>query len=182
MGKLDVKMLRNLEPEDFRVLTAIEMGMKNHALVPGALAASIAHLRRGGIGKRMMELCKHKLLTYERGNRYDGYRLTNSGYDYLALKSLLKRDALDAFGNQIGVGKESNIYIVSAGAQERCLKLHRLGRVCFRKVVEKRDYHKNRYGLKRGICSGGLYFRICTESPPPGCTCRAFPPPRSLLL
>ncbi|ENN75057.1 hypothetical protein HUJ04_001221 [Dendroctonus ponderosae] len=144
MGKLDVKMLRNLGPEDFRVLTAIEMGMKNHALVPGALAAAIAHLRRGGIGKRLKELCKHKLLSYDRGDKYDGYRLTNSGYDYLALKSLLHRDAVDAFGNQIGVGKESNIYIVSAGGQERCLKLHRLGRVCFKKVVEKRDYHKNR--------------------------------------
>ena len=30
---------------------------------------------------------------------------------------------------------------------EACLKLHRLGRTCFRKVREKRDYHKNRRSM-----------------------------------
>lgn len=49
------------------------------------------------------------------------------GYDYLALKTLSKRDVIGSFGNQIGVGKESNIYIVAdAVGQEICLKLHRL--------------------------------------------------------
>ena len=28
--------------------------------------------------------------------------------------------------------------------EQLCLKLHRLGRTCFRKIREKRDYHKNR--------------------------------------
>lgn len=37
----------------------------------------------------------------------DGYRLTNTGYDYLALKALTHRDVLCSVGNQIGVGKES---------------------------------------------------------------------------
>ena len=36
-----------------------------------------------------------------------GYRLTNSGYDYLALKALTTRDVIQSVGNQIGVGKES---------------------------------------------------------------------------
>ncbi|CAG9770870.1 unnamed protein product [Ceutorhynchus assimilis] len=145
MGKLNVSLMRYLTPEDFRVLTAIEMGMKNHELVPGPMAASIANLQHGGVHKLLRELCKHKLLSYERGKRYDGYRLTNSGYDYLALHSLTKRNVVASFGNQIGVGKESNIYIIAdPEGQEICLKLHRLGRVCFRKVAEKRDYHKHR--------------------------------------
>lgn len=145
MGKLNVSLMRYLTPEDFRVLTAIEMGMKNHELVPGPMAASIANLQHGGVHKLLRELCKHKLLSYERGKRYDGYRLTNSGYDYLALHSLTKRNVIASFGNQIGVGKESNIYIIAdPEGQEICLKLHRLGRVCFRKVTEKRDYHKHR--------------------------------------
>ena len=98
-------------------------------------------------------MSKHRLLSYERGGKYDGYRLTNAGYDYLALKTLASRDILTAFGNQIGTGKESNIYVVGGGeASERegeqlCLKLHRLGRTCFRKVREKRDYHKNRRNM-----------------------------------
>ncbi|CAH1118543.1 unnamed protein product [Phaedon cochleariae] len=145
MGKLNVSVMRYLTPEDFRVLTAIEMGMKNHELVPGPLVASIANLQHGGVHKLLRELCKHRLLSYERGKKYDGYRLTNTGYDYLALHSLTKRNVLGSFGNQIGVGKESNIYVVaSPEGEELCLKLHRLGRVCFRKVSEKRDYHKHR--------------------------------------
>jgi len=145
MGKLNVSVLRYMTREDFRVLTAVEMGMKNHEIVPGMLIASIASLRHGGVHKVLRELCKHRLLSYERGSRYDGYRLTNQGYDYLALKSLTARDVVTSFGNQIGTGKESNIYVVGGPEGEQlCLKLHRLGRTCFRKVKEKRDYHKAR--------------------------------------
>ncbi|CAB3244961.1 unnamed protein product [Arctia plantaginis] len=145
MGKLDVAILRYLTSEDFRVLTAVEMGMKNHELVPGSLVASIANLRHGGVHKLMKELCKHRLLTYERGKQYDGYRLTNSGYDYLALKALTNRKVIASFGNQIGVGKESNIYTVAdEDRTPLCLKLHRLGRTCFRNIKGKRDYHAHR--------------------------------------
>lgn len=69
MGKLNVTVLRYLTKEDFRVLTAIEMGMKNHELVPGPLAAAIANLKTGGVHKLLKELCKHKLLSYERGKK-----------------------------------------------------------------------------------------------------------------
>ncbi|CAH2087677.1 unnamed protein product [Euphydryas editha] len=126
MGKLDVAILRYLTAEDFRVLTAVEMGMKNHELVPGSLVASIANLRHGGVHKLMKDLCKHRLLSYERGKHYDGYRLTNAGYDYLALKALTNRKVIASFGNQIGVGKESNIYTVAdEDGNPLCLKLHR---------------------------------------------------------
>ncbi|XP_046966908.1 serine/threonine-protein kinase RIO2 [Vanessa cardui] len=145
MGKLDVAILRYLTPEDFRVLTAVEMGMKNHEMVPGSLVASIANLRHGGVHKLMKDLCKHRLLTYERGKHYDGYRLTNAGYDYLALKALTNRKVIASFGNQIGVGKESNIYTVAdEDRNPLCLKLHRLGRTCFRNIKDKRDYHAHR--------------------------------------
>ncbi|KAG5316012.1 RIOK2 kinase, partial [Acromyrmex insinuator] len=171
MGKLDVKILRYLTPEDFRVLTAIEMGMKNHELVPALLATQIANLRYGGVHKLLKEMCKHKLLSYERGKRCkalkftcdhkfyllriylkhnkfldDGYRLTNAGYDYLALKVLTQRETIRSFGNQIGVGKESNIYVVANEEETSlCLKLHRLGRTCFRNIKGKRDYHQHRH-------------------------------------
>ncbi|XP_015596389.1 serine/threonine-protein kinase rio2 [Cephus cinctus] len=145
MGKLNVTMLRYLTKEDFRVLTAIEMGMKNHELVPRSLAAQIANLRHGGVHKLLKQLCKHNLVSYERGKHYNGYRLTNSGYDYLALKVLASRGVLSSFGNQIGVGKESNIYIVGdEKGNPICLKLHRLGRICFRNIKGKRDYHQHR--------------------------------------
>jgi len=55
----------------------------------------------------------------------DGYRLTNGGYDYLALKVLSTRDSVLSVGNQIGVGKESDIYLVANDEQQMVLKLHR---------------------------------------------------------
>ena len=35
----------------------------------GSLIASIASLRHGGVHKMLRELCKHRLLSYERGKR-----------------------------------------------------------------------------------------------------------------
>lgn len=67
------------------------------------------------------------------------------GYDYLALKTLSMRGSIHSFGTQIGVGKESNIYVVADEEETPlCLKLHRLGRICFRNVRTKRDYHGTR--------------------------------------
>jgi len=143
MVKLDVTLLRYLKPEDFKVLTSVEMGMKNHELVPGPLISSIATLRFGGCGKILVELTKHKLLAFERGKRFDGYRLTYAGYDYLALNALVHREVVGGVGNQIGVGKESDVFICESPDQQQCyaIKFHRLGRVCFRRVSEKRDFY-----------------------------------------
>ncbi|XP_034630163.1 serine/threonine-protein kinase RIO2 [Trachemys scripta elegans] len=148
MGRLNVVMLRYLSRDHFRVLTAVEMGMKNHEIVPVSLIASIASLKHGGCNKILRELVKHKLLAYERTKTVQGYRLTNGGYDYLALKTLSSRQVVNSVGNQMGVGKESDIYIVAnEEEQQLALKLHRLGRTSFRNLKNKRDYHKHRHKM-----------------------------------
>ncbi|KFO86499.1 Serine/threonine-protein kinase RIO2 [Buceros rhinoceros silvestris] len=148
MGKLNLVMLRYLSREHFRVLTAVEMGMKNHEIVPASLIASIASLKHGGCNKILRELVKHKLLAYERTKTVQGYRLTNAGYDYLALKTLSSRQVINSVGNQMGVGKESDIYIVANEEEQQfALKLHRLGRTSFRSLKNKRDYHKHRHKM-----------------------------------
>ncbi|XP_034026062.1 serine/threonine-protein kinase RIO2 [Thalassophryne amazonica] len=148
MGKLNVVMLRYLSRDDFRVLTAVEMGMKNHEIVPVSLLSSIASLKHGGCNKILRELVKHKLVVYERTKTVQGYRLNYGGYDYLALKTLCSREVLISVGNQMGVGKESDIYIVaSPGGEQYALKLHRLGRTSFRNLKNKRDYHKHRKNM-----------------------------------
>ncbi|XP_030049274.1 serine/threonine-protein kinase RIO2 [Microcaecilia unicolor] len=147
MGKLNVVMLRYLSRDDFRVLMAVEMGMKNHEIVPASLIASIASLKHGGCNKVLRELVKHKLLVYERSKTVQGYRLTYGGYDYLALKALSSREVVSSVGNQMGVGKESDIYIVANEEKQLALKLHRLGRTSFRNLKNKRDYHKHRHKM-----------------------------------
>lgn len=141
-------ILRYLSRDDFRVLTAVEMGMKNHEIVPVSLLSSIASLKHGGCNKILRELVKHKLVVYERTKTVQGYRLNYGGYDYLALKTLCARDVIFSVGNQMGVGKESDIYIVaSPNGEQYALKLHRLGRTSFRNLKNKRDYHKHRRNM-----------------------------------
>ncbi|XP_057312012.1 uncharacterized protein LOC130650057 [Hydractinia symbiolongicarpus] len=145
MVKLNATLLKYMSREDFRVLTAVEMGMKNHEVVPPSLISQIASLKHGGCHKILRELVKNKLLAYANNRQGCGYHLTYAGYDYLALKTLVARDVVYSVGNQIGVGKESDIYIVAdEESTQYAMKLHRLGRTSFRKVKEKRDYHKNR--------------------------------------
>ena len=151
MPNLDPKGLRYMSKDEFRVLTAVEMGMKNHELVPTPLIESISGLKRGGAFKLVKLLCKNKLVAHD-SKPYDGYRLTGKGYDYLALKALSQRGSIAAVGIQIGVGKESDIFTVSGeDGSELCLKLHRLGR-SFRTIKQNRDY------LKPGQAASWLYM------------------------
>lgn len=93
--------------------------------------------------------------------------MTYGGLDWLSLRTFSKRTpaSVAAVGNKIGVGKESDIYVVKGeDGVERVLKLHRyvppyflanlpaqrcgaritltcrLGRISFRAIKEKRDY------------------------------------------
>ncbi|KAM5373728.1 hypothetical protein ACJZ2D_006899 [Fusarium nematophilum] len=145
--KLDTRAMRHLASEDWRVLTAVEMGSKNHELVPTSLIEKIARLRGGasGVHKSISALAKVGLIARVKEAKYDGYRLTYGGLDYLALHTHAKRKDVYSVGNRIGVGKESDIMVVAdeTGTQ-RVLKIHRLGRISFRTVKSNRDYLKNR--------------------------------------
>ncbi|GMH66200.1 hypothetical protein TL16_g04378, partial [Triparma laevis f. inornata] len=139
--KLDVTVMRTMSKEDYRVLGAVEIGMKTHELVPVSLCMSIARLRHGGANKVMSSLLRDKLLSHDRSKGYDGYRLTNSGYDILALCTLFQKKIVSALGDKIGIGKESDIYIAATPeGKQVVLKFHRLGRTSFRAVRKKRDY------------------------------------------
>ncbi|KAL4556531.1 hypothetical protein LXL04_039187 [Taraxacum kok-saghyz] len=142
--KLDVDVLRYLSKDDFRVLTAVEMGMRNHEIVPAELIDRIASLRHGGTYKVLKNLLKHKLLHHD-SSKYDGFRLTYLGYDFLAIKTLVNRGVFSSVGRQIGVGKESDIFeVANEDGTVMAMKLHRLGRTSFRAVKTKRDYLKHR--------------------------------------
>lgn len=149
--KLDPAALRYLSDDDFRVLTAVEMGMRNHDMVPVALVSAISGLRHGGSMKSLKEIHKHKLVHRETKG-YVGFRLTSLGYDFLAMRALVKRGVLLSVGRSLGVGKEADVFMVSPSERlydeipelneqpHLAMKLHRLGRTSFRNVKSKRDY------------------------------------------
>ncbi|KAI9825340.1 MAG: hypothetical protein M1826_007018 [Phylliscum demangeonii] len=144
--KLDTKHMRYLSGEDWRVLTAVEMGSRNHEIVPTSLISEIAGGRSGcGAPRNISVLAKIGLISRVKNAKYDGYRLTYGGLDYLALHTHQKRSVIYSVGNQIGVGKESDIVMVAdATGTQYVLKIHRLGRISFRTVKTNRDYLRKR--------------------------------------
>lgn len=148
--KLDATVMRTMDRADFRVLEAVESGMLNHAVVPMVLINSIAGLRHGGSHKVLSSLLRDKLLSHENKGGVDGYRLTNAGYDILALHNLKQRGVVAALGQRIGTGKESDIYLAAApNGTQVVLKFHRLGRTSFRNGRKKRDYFNNQKQSER---------------------------------
>eukprot|EP00981_Chlorochromonas_danica_P007897 scaffold1900_cov183-Ochromonas_danica.AAC.3 len=138
--RLDVTCMRYLTKDDYRVLTAVEMGMRNHEMVPVPLITSIARLRHGGSYKILSTLLRYKLVAHAL-QEYDGYRLSYLGYDILSLHALLSRGVIQSVGNQIGIGKESDIFeALDHNGNEVVIKIHRLGRTSFRAVRKNRDY------------------------------------------
>ncbi|KAK6363505.1 Serine kinase [Orbilia blumenaviensis] len=144
--KLDTRAIRYLTAEDWRVLTAVEMGSKNHEVVPTPLISQISGLRgASGVNRCISNLAKVGLIAKVKNAKYDGYRLTYGGLDYLALNTFIKRKSIYSIGNQVGVGKESDIYVVAdESGKQVILKIHRLGRISFRTVKANRDYLRNR--------------------------------------
>ncbi|KAK4998319.1 Serine/threonine-protein kinase rio2 [Elasticomyces elasticus] len=164
--KLDTRAIRYLTAEDWRVLVAlqqcsaggeslsdadselaqVEVGSKNHEIVPTPLITQLSGLRGGsGVDKSISSLAKVGLIAKVKNATYDGYRLTYGGLDYLALNTYRKQSSVYSVGNQIGVGKESDIYVVAdPNGTQRVLKIHRLGRISFRTVKTNRDYLRNR--------------------------------------
>lgn len=92
----------------------------------------------------LQNMLKNKLLAHD-SKSYDGYKLTFLGYDFLALRTFVQRGFLSGVGMRIGVGKESDIHVCQGeDGKTYALKLHRLGRVSFRSVKNKRDYLQHR--------------------------------------
>ncbi|KAI5868466.1 RIO1-domain-containing protein [Durotheca rogersii] len=147
--KLDTKAMRHLAAEDWRVLTAVEIGSRNHEVVPTPLIETLSKLRGGAgrVHRSIAALAKAGLIARLKEARYDGYRLTYGGLDYLALHTYASRREVYSVGGRIGVGKESDILVVAdeRGVQH-VLKIHRLGRVSFRAVRATRDYLRRRQG------------------------------------
>jgi RIO kinase 2 len=135
-----VKTLLHLEPEDFRVLQAIELAMAKHAYVPDAMIPKLANLNTEETGFRIKRLDKLGLTRRWYG-AYVGFVLNMAGYDTLAINALVKANVLQAFGKPLGIGKEADVYEALTPKNRRvAVKFHRLGRTSFRQTRRKRGH------------------------------------------
>jgi RIO kinase 2 len=140
-----VKVFRELENEDLRVLQVIETAMSQHEFVPKEQIARFAKLDLArDTDFRLSRLSKQGLI-YQIREAYTGYTLNFVGYDCLAINALVKANVLEAFGKSLGVGKEADVYDALNPKGERiAIKFHRLGRTSFRQTIRKRSYTTQR--------------------------------------
>ncbi len=142
-----VKVFRQLENADFRVLQAIETAMSQHEFVPKEQVAKFAKLDLiRDTDFRLDRLSKMRLI-YQMRTAYTGYTMNYSGYDCLAINALVKSNIIEAFGKSLGVGKEADVYDALAPDKKQvAVKFHRLGRISFRQTQRKRGYAKEHAG------------------------------------
>jgi len=91
-------ILLEIEPEEFRVLQAIELGMARYSFVPLDEILKYAGMPESEAEFRLSELDKKDLI-YRRHDPYLGYIMNYTGYDVLALNALAKADVLNSLGN-----------------------------------------------------------------------------------
>lgn len=133
-------LLLEIEPKEFRVLQAIELGMANYSFVPIEEVIKYSGLDPSEVEFRLKELDRKDLI-YRQPDPYPGYILNYTGYDCLALNALAKADILNSLGKPLGVGKEADIYDGITDEGERvAVKFLRLGRTSFRETRRKRGY------------------------------------------
>ena len=141
-----IKVFKQLDNKDIRILTGIEIGMKNSEWVPVENVMKYTRMTYDNLSFRLKKLAKLKLLSFT-NVPYEGYQIYFEGYDALALHTFVQRKTISAIGNEIGVGKESVVLEaikeseLGIGDPEGVvIKFHREGRTSFTQVKRNRGH------------------------------------------
>jgi RIO kinase 2 len=142
-----ITIFKELKPNDFRVLTAIEKGMQKYQNVPVSEMANHTKLNEEYISLTLDRLHKKQLIN-RWSEKFVGYHLNAHGYDCLALQKLVTEDVLASFGKSLGVGKEADVFEGLTPSNEIvAIKVHRQGRVSFRQIKRTRGYTADKHHL-----------------------------------
>jgi len=142
-----VKVFSKLEPEDTRILLALELAMDRFQYVPKKNIPKLVKLSWREVSYRLSRVEKWGLIRRWSG-AYIGYILNTAGYDCLAINALVNEKAFAAFGKSLGVGKEADVYDALTSEGKRvAIKFHRLGRISFRQTRRVRGYVAERSRL-----------------------------------
>jgi len=133
---------RELEPEDFYLLSGVEQGMRFSEWVREDKLPDYSDLTSEEVDYRLDRCMRHELIQ-RKTIQYEGYQLTFEGYDALALRTFAERDTIEGVGAPLGVGKESDVYEAQS-FRPMALKYHREGYTNFREVQREREYTADR--------------------------------------
>ncbi|MFX1376669.1 MAG: RIO1 family regulatory kinase/ATPase [Promethearchaeota archaeon] len=171
-------LLTKLEKEDFRVLMAIEIGMKRSEYVT---LNNIKFYSRYKIEETQFRLNKvHKLdlIIRDASKNEIAYTLNSKAYDLLALHTLVERNIISQLGPLIGKGKESDVYsCMDDNGKINVLKFYRMGRASFRNIKRYRDLigdrghlswlYVNRLAAKREFEALTKIYKLKLNTPKP---------------
>jgi RIO kinase 2 len=131
-------VVADLDPEDVHLLSGVEQGMRFSEWVDRERLPDFADMPAEEVDYRL-DRCERRELVERRTIQYEGFTLTDRGYDVLALHTFAERDTVEGVGAPLGVGKESDVLEVSS-YRPLALKFHREGYTEFRQVDRERDY------------------------------------------
>ena len=141
-----LRVFKDLDSKDFRILTGIETGMKHFEWVPLEELNKYTRLPSDKLEYRLKKLVLDKLVV-RTTQPYEGVQIYFEGYDALALNTFVKRKAISAIGDEVGVGKESVIFeairqpeLAIGGPIPVIIKFHREGRTSFKQVKRIREH------------------------------------------
>ncbi|MDP2217960.1 MAG: RIO1 family regulatory kinase/ATPase [Methanolobus sp.] len=141
-----IKVFKELDSKDLRILQGIEIGMKHYEWVPMDEVIKFTRLPFSMLEYRIRQLMRKKMVVAT-NVPYEGYQIYYDAYDALALNTFVKRGTVSAIGDEIGVGKES--VVIEAIKQPELgigepqgviIKFHREGRTSFKSVKRVRSH------------------------------------------
>lgn len=134
------KIIKSMEKEDFRILRAIERGMRRSDTVKINDIGFYSGLKMEEVRFRLDKTHKNDLIIRESKGDVS-YKLNSKGYDLLALHSLVGNGTIAQLGMEIGKGKESDVYkCINDDEKVMTLKIFRIGRTSFRKIKQLRSF------------------------------------------
>lgn len=128
------KILPEIRPEEIQVLQSLEEMAHRFEYIPVEEVKKRVTIDAEDVLFLLSQLNKRGLVKRIK-KRYLGYRLSQTGYDALALFDLAQKDVILSLGQPYGVGKEATVYrALDANNEEVAVKFLRWGRTSFRRV------------------------------------------------
>ena len=128
------KILPEIQPEEIQILQSLEETAHRFEYVPLEEIRKRSSIDSEDVLFLLGRLNKRGL-AQRKSERYLGYRITQSGYDTIALYELAQKDVILSIGQPYGVGKEATVYrALDAKNKEVAVKFLRWGRTSFRRI------------------------------------------------
>lgn len=136
---------RSLTDDDFKVLFTLEKSLVNHEYVPLRTLEKLCGMYEEKLQLILGKLHNLKLVKRETISGEKMYRLTYLGYDMLAIRALAKTNVIEALGDIVGTGKESEIYLgLAPGGVRVAVKFLRIGKTSFRQTARVRPWVRDK--------------------------------------